>query len=513
MEQAKEGNPGANGTFKSWKAGIINNQDVIDWVTKANKDKWDYTNAKRALDRGDIDRTVAERNATDLATKYGYTTATNYFSNINTQTGVTTPQEAQKRIDSIQNGNGTVNEEDARQLYQLVDNYQKTSKALVWKTWNAPGENGEPSLVQRMGVDKAAQLNDSIHKGVFGNLLDSIGNKDWGLAYNQIHTAEAMQNDSTLRVLRDKDVGQSLAIMGAAKKITGNDVLVQDLNKQWILGNGGEKWTEFMKNSTAHAIVDNANPKIWQSGNGPSLKEDVERAEKNDAPPITYQQVTQLPGQIISGKTSDQSKIAMARYAFGPKNAGLVSKFAKDTEVNDSQYSLYGYLYSDNVTKEMARLSKTGGDGMQAWNMYKDSAERTFGTELFRKDLANLNSFPGPTQGLQIGWDDKKHEILVNDIGKPTADPMLQRERDMRLRNLTKVTDRINSGIGRLKTIYESEGRDVNQYLIQELQNNNVDVSQWTGLPKAISDSILFQRQNAERAKEGMKRKNQKNGN
>ena len=510
LDASNEGIPGATAMRKFVLEGG-DQYKAQEWLEQRKAEKYTSDSARWKLETSNADRTVKEQMATDWATKHVYTTGTNFFSNINTLTGVTTPEEAQKRIDAVTSGKATVSEEEARHLYQVIDSNQKTSKAQAWKDFNAPGPNGGPSIVQQIGIEKARKINEEGHAALYGSILDSIGNKDWGAVYNTIHTAEAMKNETNLRVLRDKDQGAALAVMGAVKSITGNDILTQDLTRQWIQAGGGEKWTEFLKNSASHAIVDNNNPKIWQSGNGPALKEDVERAEQNNAPPITYQQVTQLPGQIINSKSSDQSKIAMARYAFGPKNAGLVSKFAKDTEVNDSQYSLYNSLYADDVTKEMSRLRSKSGEGMQAWNMYKDSAERTFGTELFRKDLANLQNFPGPKQGLQVGWNDTTHRIEVADVGPPTSDPYLQLERKRRIDTLSKVTNRINDGIGRLKTIYEAEGKDVNQYLIQELQQNNVDVSGWTGLPRAIADSILDQRRNAEQAKERMKKKSSGN--
>lgn len=507
LDASNEGIQGAETIRKGVLDGSVDQFTAQKWIAERKAGKYASDSARWALETSSADRSIKEQAAGDWLTKHASTLATNYFSNLNTLTGVAGPEDAQKRLQMLSTGQITASEDEVRQLGILMDQHQKVAFTQAWKDANAPGPNGGPSIVQYMGADKARKIIQDNLNPLFDNVKDSIYNKDWGAAYNSIHTAEAMKNETTLRVLRDKDQGSALAVMGAVKSITGNDILTQDLTRQWIQAGGGEKWTEFLKNSASHAIVDNNNPKIWQSGKGPSLKEDVERAEQNDAPPITYQQVTQLPGQIINSKSSDQSKIAMARYAFGPKNAGLVSKFAKDTEVNDSQYSLYNSLYADDVTKELARLRGTGGEGMQAWNMYKNSAERAFGTELFRKDLANLQNFPGPKQGLQIGWNDTTHRIEVADIAPPTSDPYIQREREMRIRNLSKVTERINAGIGRLKTIYEAEGKDVNQYLIQELQANNVDVSQWTGLPRAIADSILDQRRNAEQAKERMKKK------
>lgn len=508
LDASNEGIPGAETLRKGVLDGSVDQFTAQKWIADRKAGKYASDSARWNLDTSNAERSIKEQGASDWLTKHSSTLATNYFSNLNTLTGVAGPEDSQKRLQMLASGQITASEEEIRTLGTLMDQHQKIAFAQAWKDANSPGPAGGPSIVQLMGADKAKKIIQDNLSPLFDNVKDSIYNKDWGAAYNSIHTSEAMKNEATLRVLRDTTQGAALATMGAVKSITGNDILTQDLTKQWIVQLGGsEKWTEFLKNSTAHAIVDNSNPKIWQSGKGPSLKEDVERAEQNDAPPITYQQVTQLPGQIISGKTSDQSKIALARYAFGPKNSGLISKFAKDTEVNDSQYSLYHSLFREDITKELSRLKGTGGDGMQAWQMYKNSAERTFGTELFRKDLANLRNFPGSKAGISIGWNDEKHRIEVNDIAPPTSDPYIQRERERRLKNLTKVTERINSGIEPLKGIYEAEGKDVNQYLIQELQQNNVDVSGWTGLPRAIADSILDQQRNAEQAKERMRKK------
>jgi hypothetical protein len=212
---------------------------------------------------------------------------------------------------------------------------------------------------------------------------------------------------------------------------------------------------------------------------------------------------------ISKPDTPDKVKENLINKAYDSKNLGFVSEFEKK---NGNNLSIFGRMTSPDMGKEIWRLSGQSVNN-PLWQKYRSWATQSFGQEIFADELRQLSAaqtalggtphferggIGGTGQG-SIGWDTVNHRLVADFPNISAFD------------SIRKNVNRINYGLYNIKTIAETEGTDINSYMLGELQKfGAVNPEVMKGLPQQMYDSIAKQKQNEDAFKAAVKEKYKK---
>jgi hypothetical protein len=231
-----------------------------------------------------------------------------------------------------------------------------------------------------------------------------------------------------------------------------------------------------------------------------------------------YNNLVNVVTDITNPDAPEQAKVNAARYLFSPENRGMLANFKTDyTDPTTGKhvpgkYSVFTRLTSEDVVKEIAKLSQKDGN---IGRNFKNWMENEAGSQLFYKEMQNLNSFTGH-DNIHFAYDAEKHRITIMDRGKvlaPTpSNPMDYSNRqpiDSKAsysRFLEANINRVNDALAGMSRVEKALGGDVNSYLLNFLQRSQVDLGKnWEGLPQKLMDAIAASRAPAKKIEDTFK--------
>lgn len=490
----------------------------LDWYTSATENKYaiEGDNARRANRKGNREEIAAddESKFTDLV---GKTIQTNFHSAV-TIPGTDTPQGILEFVGKVA---AQPDQYKGAQLETLATQIMAQRNTLAAQLHSASNQSrdGIPSYTSTIGAAKRDEIIKS-QLSVYDQVYDALKNKDAGLAYYHMNHARAVLDDKKDNLLTGP-MGQDLATFK-----TFNDL-------------AGPTWTSLVVDSGLRVNIDKkmrgvfeqnsmearAQPDFDKTGKPVTLEQHMQQAtqwEKDGK--ITAQMkgryinnLVNIVDDIKDPKAPEQAKINVVRYLFSPEGRGILAGIKTDYVDPDTgkpvpgKYAVFSRLTSEDVVQSVSKLAKSHPEIGQ---MYKNYLENEAGSQLFYKELQNLNRFTGHDD-LHFKYDSGTNGIprieLIDKDGKPvqsierTSVPgQWNRNKPAEdaeyLTQINKVVNRINGGLASLGRVENGLGGDANEYMLNFLQRAQVDLGKnWEGLPQKLIDAIAASRAPARR--------------
>lgn len=210
---------------------------------------------------------------------------------------------------------------------------------------------------------------------------------------------------------------------------------------------------------------------------------------------------------ITDKRSPDQAKVNALRFFFSPEGQGTLSNFKDDSydyQRNKNipgRQSVWDKMTSEAVVQEVARLSKTDPN---IGKMYKNWTENEAGSQLYYKEIQNLNRYTGHDD-LHFKYNDGEKGgvpfiTLVDRNGAPvqtrrptpgiynTNAPGQDPEYMYRI---NESVGKINQALAGMSRVENGLGGNASERLLSFLLNSQVNLGQnWTGLPAKLMDSI-----------------------
>jgi len=465
-----------------WHAGLKSNDDARLFINKSNAFKYNYEVRKQGYEINEQDLKTDQQNSIPLTTDLLAAIQHTYSAS----------------------------------LFEGKDGVAKLEKTL------ASGAKPDPNdvLTANRQIQQAkvafetearAKLNDT-RLGIRGRSLSSLSTAEemerriksqsaWfdersamltGGNYSAVHALDnekqAMQDINTLAILKHPVMGKFAQLDSALGKI-GGPVIQKAMSDYFLnLQLGGPPG--------AKSLVQNLVEEMMTQPASRTMAENVKdiRAETGFNETVKAKSIDELIKTVERIKDPNLTSAVKAQIignAYDPRNAELVDEFEKS---NNSDLSVFGRMFSPDILKEVWRQGG-GTTNSRTWQWTRDSATQTFG-RLFQSDLRGLGNL-SETKGI-IGWDNENHKLIPDETMKKNP-------------YVTRLVDRINYGLNNIRSVAETEGTDVNNYLVGELNKYKaLNSDNMKGLPQQIYDAVRLQRENQKKSEEEFKTKYKK---
>lgn len=210
---------------------------------------------------------------------------------------------------------------------------------------------------------------------------------------------------------------------------------------------------------------------------------------------------------ITDKRSPDQAKVNALRFFFSPEGQGTLSNFKDDSydyQRNKNipgRQTVWDKMTSEGVVQEVGRLSKLDPT---IGKMYKSWTENEAGSQLYYKELQNLNRYTGHDD-LHFKYNDGANGgipyiTLVDRNGAPvqTRRPTPGMYNTNAPGQDPEYMYRINESVGKLNQalagmarVENGLGGNASERLLSFLMNSQVNLGQnWTGLPAKLMDAI-----------------------
>lgn len=495
------GAPNSDIMLKAFRNKIITQDQAEEYINKTNATMYRIKtqDAIRANNKGTKEEIASQRTA-DFTNEVGASIDNNFHIQT-TIAGTNTPQGILDFVGKVANGKAQATDAQFEQLATLILAQKNLSMAQT-KTRSNQLVNGV-SYASDIGVTKADEINKSQH-GIYDLVYDALKNKDAGAAYYHMNQARAILDDTKANILTG-DMGGYVA-----KSKTFLDTMGPNWNSM-VINEGlrkdmDQKARALYNDNTMDARLQ---PNLATTGVPSVLKDHIEAAKaKNVKDPKFYDSLIDVVNDIRNPKAPDADKANVLRYLYDPKNQRLLTNFKTDY-INPNtgkkvpgKYAAWSRLTSPDITEAVAKIAKSDP---AAGAMYKNWVENEFGSQLFYKEIQNLNKFKGHDD-IHFAWDsdakdpDKRLTIIDNKgMLAPPSGPapisgaggtiMLQDKGYMY--QVQQIVDRINGGLRNLSQVEKSFGGDENVYLLSVLQHAQLDMEHnFSGLPKNLAEAI-----------------------
>ncbi len=361
------------------------------------------------------------------------------------------------------------------------------------------------SYASDVGAQKAQEIIKS-QIAIYDTMANAlINNKDAGLAFYAANHAQAILDQSKDNLVSDQTVGAYSAKMAQFNTLFGPNWTSLSI-RQALRKDMDTKLGAYLDNDVLDARL----------GTGVTMKEHLDKAQKlQEADKITAARrskyINNLVGIVDDLKNPDapiQDKINVAKYIFSPEGQGILSHIK--TEYKDpntgklvpGKYSAFTRLTSDDVVKEIKKMPS------EIQQQYKSYMEREAGSQLFYKELLNLNHFTGHDD-LHFKYDDGSnggtpHIELIPPDNKPKPGPgglaPTPPPSSGYLFQVNQIVNRINDGLSGMGRVEKGLGGNASEYLLQFMMRSQVDLGKnWEGLPAKLIDAIAASRAPARR--------------
>jgi hypothetical protein len=234
-----------------------------------------------------------------------------------------------------------------------------------------------------------------------------------------------------------------------------------------------------------------------------------------------YNNLVNVVDDITNKEAPEAAKLNAMKYLFDPANRGMLANFKTDYtdpttgKFVPGKYSVFSAMTSEEVTNEVARMSKK--DPAIGRN-FKNWMENEAGSQLFYKEMQNLNRFTGHDDVHIKYYNADKGGVpyleLIDKAGKPIA-PARQvpgqwsvggANSPAYIESVQKTIDRVNIGLSGMARVEKAVGGDVNSYMLDFLRRSQVDFGKnWEGLPQRLMDAIAASRAPAKKIEDVFK--------
>lgn len=466
--------PGAPEMIQAYLSGQVDANGVYKWVGRNLSVKYELDQRAAARNEFKGSRETRATIASDDASYEAYATVSNYFNNLVTASG----QTVGNLIDSASRGEVKLSSTDAEKLGTLVASAKNKAREEILAKWNQGGAN---SMVAHLGGIKAANDILDQHFQRFDNMINLITGKETGLAGFSARQNARMIDDQRNGLYNNNEVGDPTMKM---------KVLSEDLGPNWVntstaqsilRNNVDTKWqTYFERKATNAAQGDVRFP--------PSFSKDITDAQgKRIMDPKYLSSLAGMSKGILDKQVGDKTKLNLVDYFFSPDNIGNLDKLQRDSigpkgERTIGSDTFYSNLTSRAMTDEINRLGRVRSD---AWVTYRNWAQDAF-ARLSRDDITTLAKISA--NGVQVRWNPETHQLGIQGFDKTNPYAFTQ------LGNANYALQRLNSRLRNLAHVEESDGGDVNEFLVQVLKDNGFNGSGTNG--NLLPDQIVREIQN-----------------
>lgn len=449
---------------------------------------------------------VGEQRKADWTNEVGSNVATNLSSMVKIA-GLDQPQNILKMVEDGAANPDKYTEAQYKQLgtqllaqkavleRQLTARMNQTSKDSQGRTY---------SYASDVGSEQAASTIKS-QLGIYDTMADALINKkDASLAFWAANHSQAILDQSKDNLLSNETIGNFSAKMSNFNELYGPN------------------WTNLVTTSALRknidtrmgAYLDNDMLDARLGTNSVTMKqhlESVDKLQKQDKISVGMKSryignLVNIVDDIKNPNAPDSDKANVIKYIFSPEGQGILRHIKTDyTDPNTGKpvtgkYSVFQRLTSDDVVKEVGRLSKSDPS---IGKMYKNYLENEAGSQLFYKEMQNLNQFTGHDDlhfkyntgsgngPPQIELIPPKNTPAPGPAGLAPQAPASQGY----LFQVQKIVNRVNDGLAGMSRVENGLGGNPNEYILQFLQRSQVDLGKnWEGLPGKLVDAIAASR-------------------
>ncbi len=350
-----------------------------------------------------------------------------------------------------------------------------------------------------------------------GDALMKGGVNGAGVAFAHARHAVALLNDSKDNLLSG-DVGKYAAKVSNFNELFGpnwtNLVVTQGLKN-----NIDEKMRGLLDEKTMDARLQ---PEFNSTGKPITLKQHMDEALKLEQQgKITkgmrsryINSLVNVVDDIKNKNAPDADKINVLKYLFSPEGQDILGSNGIGIDYKDpdtgkdipGKYSVFTRLTSDDVVSEVARLSKSDP---KIGQMYKNYMEKEAGSNLFYKEMGNLNQFTGH-DNLHFKYNDgggkgvpnieliDNQGALASPVGQkaaPYAGSVTPAPQANYIFQVQKIVNRVNDALAGMSRVEKGFGGDASDYALSFLIRSQVDLGKnWEGLPAKLVESIASSR-------------------
>lgn len=351
----------------------------------------------------------------------------------------------------------------------------------------------------------------------YDEIIGAIRQEKWGIAFDRINALKTRTEITQQGLMNHPELGNYFTMAPALRSLGGDQFATTVLNRA-----EGEKLASglqrLLKADITEALVQ---PTYRASGRPTDVKTFSDTFERLKRSGVSDNELTK---KLVEGiqylsdpslKANDDIKVNVAMYFFDPKNIGVFEKYNFNRDRTDpsgrpipGRQSIFNSWTSAEVTKEIRRLD-TKQPGL--WNNYKDWVETTFGMDLYRQNIDDLNSVPTMNR-LKLKWENGRIDVEAEN---PTDGNREQRRwmgTAVVPTSIRNTVNRMNMGLASLERIAKEEGRDPEAYVYNVLRAARYNPAN-TENPNSLGGSLQqsIDRWMEERLKEqGRKMQNQK---
>lgn len=501
----KEGIDNANIVLKAFRNKLITQEQAEEYINKTNSFMYKIKtqDAIRANQKGNRDEIAAQRTA-DFTNEIGASIDNNFHVQT-TIAGTNTPQGILDFVGQVANGKKQATDAQMEQLATMML-AQKNTVAAQYKTRSNQMVNGV-SYASDIGADKADGIIKS-QLGVYDLVIDAIKNKDMGAAYTHMNQARAILDDTKQNILTG-DMGNYVAKSKTFLDTMGPNWTSMVID-QGLRTNMDQKARALFNDNTMDARLQ---PNYASTGVPNTISDHYADAKKKGVTDGKYySSLIDIVNDLRNPNAPDADKANVLRYLYDPKNQNFLTNFKTDyTDPNTGKqvpgkYAAWNRLTSPDITESVAKIAKSDPE---AGKTYRNWVENEFGSQLFYKEIQNLNKFKGHDD-IHFAWDSDNSKITLLDkqgnpaaqsiggysLGTPTVTGTVSPAIDKGyMFQIQQIVNRVNGGLGNLAQVEKSFGGDVNTYLLGVLQHAQLDMGlNFSGLPKALAEAIANSR-------------------
>lgn len=501
--------PNAEQQYNRLKNDPSYQDQFMGWYSAANAGRLAIEADNRARSNRKMRREDAVVDDTEKYTNLVSTSIKTNFDSAVTIAGVDTPGGITKFIEAAAANpdkySGAVFEKLATQILAQKTIMQNQLRAVSNET-----KDGVPSYAQSIGTKTRDEILNS-QLAVYDDIYNALKNKDAGLAFYHMNQSRARLDDTKNNILSGP----------AGKDIATFKVLQDTMGPQWtsIVINEGlrknidEKIRPLFNQSSTEA---RAQPDFTTTGKPVTYKEHEENAIRlQKEGKITQQMRARYTNNLINivddindPRAPQAAKENVVRYLFSPEGQGILKNIKVDYTDPETgkfvpgKYSVWQRLSSPDVVQNISKLPN------EYRQMYKNYMEREAGSELFFKELQDLNRFTGHDD-LHFKYNDGSKGgtpsiELIDKTGKPVQTrPRIPGQWNMNapsedkpyLDQVNQTVGRINDALSGMHRVESGFGGNASDYLLSFLIRSQVDLGKnWEGLPKALADAIAASR-------------------
>lgn len=490
--------PGTDHIVQQLDAGEITPYDAIKWLGqrkgqenawKLDQAEWDHTKDQRAADGLRMQDKVSSR-ADDLASRY----ADNMFAPLSSVN--------KRKIFDLISEAGNPKSQGAQLSDQQWMSLDTSVQAAIFaarrdihQMLNERNSEGA-SYTSIYGKAKADEVeNGSI--SLLQQAHEAIMNKDSGLAFRHLHSTAAFGADFNNNVLKDHDMA---AIAGFNHFLTtygGPNALKDSVGVTLLTNSISDKVKQRFTFDRLKALSQNRGDPS-EGAQPVTVKSLLDGAQQSGINDEGYNRgvVEMGPTDFLDPKYKDTPiQQNAARMMFDPSNEGAILRFNKDTVENGRHVPGYMHVfntwYSPAMTEEAARVGK---QHPEIWNMYRTSAEKTFGS-VFSREINDLNRWQN-FGDFVLHYDADTHHFSAS-VGDNQATNSQERmmkaySHDPNVK--TQLDDelaRLNSGIDSMVGVAKHiPGFDPDIYMLNTLRQRGADLSKVNDVSGKVFQSI-----------------------